>query len=177
MRKIILVLALLAGGASAPAAPTHACDVHGWGSAAQTQVRASPSPGARLLGVLRQRPSEERGQEINGTYPEFRITGAQNGWFRITGTDYGDYGDPPPRWRWFRGTGWVRGDQIGGQVMAGRLHQGPSEKSRSRPYGKEADMVTIRRLLDCQGLWVKIEADIGTGWIQGLCNNQVTTCS
>lgn len=177
MKRMIAMFALLACGAASPAARTNVCDVYGWGSTPRTQVRSAPAQGARFLGVLRHRAAVESDQEINGTFPEFRIIGAQGGWFRITGTDYGDYGDPLPRWRWFRGTGWVHGDQIGGQVMAGRLHIAPSERSRSRDYGKPADIVEIRRLLDCQGHWVKVEADIGTGWIDGLCNNQVTNCS
>lgn len=177
MRRLIALTALLAGGAAAPAAGMHQCDVTGWGSAARLDIRAAPAAGARLLGTLRRRAASENGEEINGTFPEFRIIGAQRGWFRITAAHYGDYGDPPPRWRWYRGTGWVRGDQIGGQLLAGRLHTAPSEKSRSRPYGVEPDGVTIRRLLDCQGYWVKIEADIGTGWVHGLCSNQVTTCN
>lgn len=176
MRKMILLALLVCGGA-APLQPGSTCDVHGWGASPRVEVRAAPAANARLLGTLRHRAAVESGTDINGTFPEFHIVGAQGGWFRITGTDYGDYGDPLPRWRWYRGTGWVRGNQIGGQVLAGRLHVAPSKRSRSRDYGKPADIVTIRRLLDCQGHWVKIEADIGTGWINGLCNNQVTTCS
>ncbi len=177
MRKILSLAAMLACCGAAPMPQTHGCDVHGWGSAPVMQVRAAPSPGARLLGVLRQRAADEGGQEITGTFPEFRITGAQGGWFRITGADYGDYGDPAPRRAWYRGAGWVRGDQIGGQVLAGRLHAAPAETSRSRRYGKDADAVTIRRLLDCRGFWVKVEADIGTGWVHDMCSNQVTTCN
>ena len=172
---LAMATALLGGATTAPA--PRACDVHGWGSAPRVEVRSAPSQTARLLATMRQRAALERGQEVNGTFPEFHIGASQGGWFRIDSADYGDYGDPPPRQRLFRGTGWVRGDRIGGQVMSGRLYTAPSEKSRSRPYGKEPDIVTIRRLLDCQGYWVKIEADIGTGWIQGLCSNQVTNCS
>ncbi len=177
MRKFLILAMMLACCAASPLPQVHRCDVHGWGSAPSTQVRAAPSASAPLLGLLRQRAATEGGQEVNGTYPEFHITGAQASWFRIAGANYGDYGDPAPRRAWYRGTGWVRGDQIGGQVLSGRLHAAPSGRSRSRPYGKAADGVIIRRMLDCRGYWVKIEADIGTGWVEGLCSNQVTTCN
>lgn len=178
MRRIFLAgLTALCCTGAAPAPVTHSCDVTGWGSTPQVEVRAGPSPGTRMLAIMRQRAASEGGQEVNGAFPEFHIVAASNGWFRIEQASYGDYGDPPPRQRLFRGTGWVSGDRIGGQLYSGRLHTAPSEKSRSRPYGKEPDGVTIRRLLDCQGYWVKIEADIGTGWVHGLCGNQVTTCN
>jgi len=180
MKKLLMALAagLVCGAAAPSSAPsTNSCNVHAWGAARSTEIRAAPSGDARLLGTFRRRAAVESGTDINGPFPEFRIDAARGGWFRVVHADYGDYGDPLPRWRFYRGTGWVRGDQLGGQVLAGRLYAGPSERSTSRDYGKPADIVEIRRLLDCKGRWVKIEADIGTGWVNGICNNQVTICN
>lgn len=175
MKRAAAVLAILAGtGAAAPAAST--CEIQGWGSTPRTIVRAGPSSSANVLAVLRHRAARERGEDINGTFPEFRIDAASNGWFRIGEATYGDYGDAAPSRPLFAGQGWVRGDQIGGQLYSGRLHTLPRDSSPSRPYGKDTDAVSIRRLLDCKGPWVKVEADIGTGWAKGLCSNQVTTC-
>ena len=71
----------------------------------------------------------------------------------------------------------MRGDQIGGQLYAGRLHVGPTATSHSRAYGKGTDEVTVKRLFACQGTSMKVETDIGSGWVPGLCGNQVTTCN
>lgn len=169
-----LVTLLACTGASPP--PENSCNISGWGSAPRTVVRAAPAPGAKVLAVLPHRPAQEGGQDINGSFPEFRITAARDGWFRIDQASYGDYGDPTPRRPLYSGKGWVRGDQIGGQLYSGRLHVAPSQRARSRPYGMEPDSVSIRRLINCRGNWARIEADIGTGWVQGLCGNQVTTC-
>jgi len=90
-----LVTLLACTGASPP--PENSCNISGWGSAPRTVVRAAPAPGAKVLAVLPHRPAQEGGQDINGSFPEFRITAARDGWFRIDQASYGDYGDPAPR--------------------------------------------------------------------------------
>jgi hypothetical protein len=163
-------------GAAAPQPRTYVCMASGWAKGI-ADVRAQPSPRARLLARLAPRPAVQNGEDVNGTLPEFEIRGARNGWFLIAGASYGDYGDPAPRRPLYAGQGWVHGDRIGGQVFPGGLHVAPSERARSRPYGKETDAVEVRRLLDCRGQWLQVETDVGTGWVHGLCGNQVTTCS
>jgi hypothetical protein len=129
------------------------------------------------LARLVPRSAVQGGVDINGTLPEFEIRGFRAGWFLIGGASYGDYGDPPPVRRLYAGEGWVRGEQISGEILPGRLHVAPSPRSRSRAYGKGTDEVTVKRLLACEGSWMKIDSDVGTGWVPGLCGNQVTTCN
>lgn len=177
MKRTAALLATLAcTGAAAPGAAS--CDTSGWGATARTVVRAAPAPNARMLASIPHRAARERGEDINGTFPEFHINAARNGWFRIDHVSYGDYGDPAPLRAPFAGQGWVHGSQISGQLCGGeRFYTGPSERARSRPLPAAADAVRIRSLLDCRGNWVKVNSDIGTGWVQAFSNNQVTTCS
>jgi len=177
-RSIPALLALLACTAATTAPRQTACDTRGWGATAKTVVLADPSPGARVLAIIPRRAATERGEDINGTFPEFDIKAASNGWFRIVHVTFGDYGDPAPLRPVFAGQGWVHGSQIGGQLCGGeRFYAGPSERAHSRPLPAAADEVKIRRLLDCQGNWVKVDADIGIGWVRSFSNNQVTTCA
>ena len=177
LRNSAVLSALLLTVAAAPGPGTSVCRASGWGVGPQVDVRAAPSPSGRVLARLVPRAAEQDGVDLNGALPEFRIHGARGGWFLIGEASFGDYGDPKPRRPLYAGQGWVRGDQIGGQLMPGRLYSAPTQRSRSRAYGKGTDEVEVKRLLDCTGTWVKIEADIGTGWVNGLCSNQVTTCS
>lgn len=172
----LLTFAALGAAAAPPPPGTVACRLSGWSEVRGAQMRAGPSPDARLLATFSPRASRQGGVDITGTFPEFEIRGYNNGWFLIGGASYGDYGDPEPRRPLYSGEGWMRGDQIGGQLGWGRLHSRPSERSSSRPYGKAPDAVRIHRLLACQDTWVRIEADIGTGWAPGMCGNQATTC-
>ncbi len=177
MKRAAALLAIVASTGAAASGPT-TCDTRGWGSGPRTVVRAAPAPGARVLAILPHRGSTERGQDINGTMPEFHISAASSGWFRIDNAGYGDYGDPPPLRPVYAGQGWVHGNQIGGQLCGGeRFYAAPSLRARSRPLPAAADEVKVRRLLDCQGNWVKIDSDIGIGWVRAFSSNQVTTCS
>ena len=162
--------------------PRHVpCQASGYAVHPDTEIRASPSADAPLLAKVSPRGAIEGGFEIAGTLPEFEIRGYRDGWFLIAGTSYGDYGDygddPLPEAPLYAGEGWMHGRDISGQLRPGRLHRAPSESSRSREYGVEPDAIVVRRLLACQGWWVKVETDIGTGWAPGMCGNQVTTCN
>lgn len=169
--------ALMAASAGAetveiPAGMTR-CGFSAWSRDTTPQglnVRAGPQATAPVIARL------VEDKDATGSFVEFKVLGVSNGWFLIEHASHGDYGDPPPKVPVYAGRGWVSGSLIGGQLFAGRLYDAPSATARSRPYGKDTDAVTVKRVLDCKGNWVKIDADIGTGWVRGLCSNQVTTC-
>jgi hypothetical protein len=173
-RTIPALLGLLTLTAATTAPRQTACDTRGWGDAERTVVRAAPSPNARVIVVMRKR----HGEDVNGDSPQFDIDAVSNGWFRIRNASYGGYDGPEFERPLFSGRGWVHGSQISGQLCGStRFYTAPSERARSRPVPAAADAVNIRGLLDCQGSWVKVDSDIGIGWVNAFSNNQVTTCS
>jgi hypothetical protein len=149
------------------------CDFSAWSQDSTPQglnVRAGPRANAPVIARLVEQ------KQATGSFVEFEVIGVSNGWFLIDHASHGDYGDPPPRVPVYAGQGWVSGSLVGGQLLAGKLYDAPSDSARSRLYGKDTDAVQVKRVLDCTGEWVKVEADIGTGWVHGLCSNQATTC-
>jgi len=170
------LMAVMGAGAATveiPAKMTR-CSFSAWSQDITPQglnVRAAPRAAARVLARL----VEEK--QATGAFVEFRVLGVSNGWFLIEGASHGDYGDPPPKTPVYAGKGWVSGSLVGGQLLAGKLYDAPSETAHSRPYGKDTDAVEVKRVLDCNGDWVQVEADIGIGWVRGLCSNQATTCA
>lgn len=171
------LLALAASGAAEVTVPpdTVTCAASGWsndGGSSGLEVRAAPNAAALIVArfVRRMEP------ELAGDRVEFAIIGYRGGWLLIEGASHGDYGDPPPAHPVYAGKGWVRGSSVGGQALAGRFHAAPRADARSWSYGAEPDALTIRRVLECRGRWVRVETDRGTGWLDGMCGNQVTTC-
>lgn len=186
--RFVATLCALAG-AIGPAAPAFVhgeeapadyvpCDASGWTTKSNAEIRAGPSADAPLLATVSPRAKREGSVEIIGPLPEFEIHGYRDGWFLISGTSYGDYdGDPQPEVPLYSGNGWMRGEDISGEVLPGGFRPEPSLDSPSRAYGTYSDSVVVTRVLACKGYWVKVETDVGSGWVAGLCGSQVTTCS
>lgn len=177
-RTIPALLALLACTAAAAPPRQTSCDLKAWGSASPTVVRAAPSPTARILASMPQRKPKPGEDFVDGPSPEFHINAARGGWFRIDRAWHTGYDDPADDRELFSGQGWVHGSQIGADLVGGaRLHTTPSDHARSRGIPPQAFDFGISRLLDCTGSWARIQARFGTGWVRGLCSNQVTTCA
>lgn len=168
----------LAASVSVPA-DTVSCKLEGWSNDKDPNglnVRAAPNASAPILARLPQRPQAE-----NGALVEFEILGFKDGWVLIKGASYGDYGDPPPATPLYSAMGWVHGSRVGGQLVGGQnvigLYAEPRDSARRLPRPGNVDEVEVKALLDCTGLWAKIDSNIGVGWVYGLCSNQVTTCN
>lgn len=178
---LALVLTVLAGQAVAADSivvppDTIACSLRAWAADPDPQglnVRAAPNTSAAILGHYIWRKNADA-----GNFVEFNINGFKDGWFLIDGGTYGDYGDPPPPEPVYSGRGWVHGSRIAGQLLGltHGLRAEPDAKASEKPLGKAPDAVVVKKLLACKGNWVKLDTDVGTGWVAGLCSNQVTTC-
>lgn len=174
---LVLAAAGVAGAAEVQLPrDTVACDLSAWSrddDPAGLNLRAGPTTGAAVLGRL---PKRRDGAE--GVLVEMHVIGFKDGWFLIENPTYGDYGDPPPKAKLPTGRGWVHGSKLGGQLLGttGRLRDTPSPTAGGTPVGPDADAVEVVALLACRGRWVRIESGKGTGWVEGLCSNQVTTC-
>ncbi len=167
--------AALAEAVTVPA-DTVTCSMNAWAAdpdPAGLNVRAAPTASAAVLGHYIWRKNAD-----TGNFVEFEIKGFKDGWFLIEGGTYGDYGDPPPPEPVYNGRGWVHGSRIAGQLLGSThgLNAEPDAKSPLKSFGKSADGVVVKKLVACKDKWVKIETDAGTGWVAGLCSNQVTTC-
>lgn len=176
---LTLCLTVFAGQAAAVnvAVPpdTVACSFRAWAADPDPQglnVRSSPNLKSDILGHYIWRKNADA-----GNFVEFNVKGFKDGWFLIDGGSYGDYGDAPvvPP---YSGRGWVHGSRIAGQLLGltHGLRAEPDAKAAEKPLGKAPDAVVVKQLLACKGDWVKIDTDVGIGWVSGLCSNQVTTC-
>ncbi len=155
------------------------CKLEGWSTDKDPNglnVRAAPNASAAILARLPPRPQAESGSLV-----QFEILGVRDGWLLIKGASYGDYGDPPPATPLYSGMGWVHGSRVGGQVIGGQnvvgLYSEPKDSAKRLPRPNNVDEIDVKALLDCAGLWAKVDTNIGVGWVYGLCNNQVTTCN
>lgn len=170
------LLPLLLAGAPAPVTvPTDIvpCTINAWSNdpdPAGLNMRSAPDAKAPVVARFAQRPEGE------GSLVEFDVIGFRNGWFLVTHATYGEYGDPPPKKPLYVGKGWVHGSRLSGQLFAGGFHDRPDDAAPGRPYGVDTDAVQVRQLIECRGEWAKVATDVGTGWVKGLCSNQVTTC-
>jgi hypothetical protein len=186
-RASILLLPLLLAGAparpdTAPRESAHlvtvpadtvTCSISAWSSDPDPHglnMRSAPDAKAPVIARFVQR------SDADGMLVEFSVIGFRGGWFLVERASYGDYGDPPPAVPLYAGKGWVHGSKLGGQLFAGRFHDRPDDAAPSRPYGVDTDAVQVRQLLACRGDWARVATDVGTGWVKGLCSNQVTTC-
>lgn len=155
---------------------TTVCSFRAWAADPDPQglnVRSAPNLKAAVLGHYIWQKNADA-----GNFVEFNVTGSRDGWFLIDGGSYGDYGDPPPKEPLYSGRGWVHGSRIAGQLLGltHGLRAEPDSKAPEKPLSKAPDAVVVKQLLACKGDWVKIDTDVGTGWVAGLCSNQVTTC-
>ncbi|MGA8171691.1 MAG: hypothetical protein WB816_12795 [Methylocystis sp.] len=177
-----MLLAVMAGSALAreptiaPPPDMAICDAHGWSTDRDPNglnVRASPTEKAPVVARFVYRPDA-----VNGSNVQFDIIGFKNGWLLIENGSYGDYGDPEPKQPVYAGKGWISASMVAGQLFgsANRLFAAPSKDAPARKLAKPADEVSVKKVLECRRGWIKLETTEGTGWVGGLCNNQVTTC-
>ncbi len=152
------------------------CNTQGWATDRDPKglnVRSGPSAKAPVIAHFKY-----RAEAVNGANVQFDIKGFKDGWLLIESGAYGDYGDPEPKEPIYSGKGWISASMVAGQLFGGsnRLFSAPSKDAPSKKFTKTTDAVTVKKALECQRDWIKVETDEGTGWVGGLCNNQVTTC-
>lgn len=156
-------------------------------------VRAQPSARARVVGIVPPPwTAPGRDGEPGETYrSDFEVAGYRDGWFLIRGIKAPgvEYGERYPRSRPqpYRGQGWVSARMVGaalanGGLPGGRLYQAPNRHSSSREVSRpDGERIgagdVIQRLHACSDRWGLIEIQNERGWWNGLCSNQVTTCS
>jgi SH3-like domain-containing protein len=118
------------------------------------------------------------------------VTGYSDGWFRIDEAAFptSARGTGAPRREVFRGSGWVPAPTIKAQLAARSLRARPDARapqvaalSGRRQSGGSSfafgpDGVGVRRLLACQGTWVEAETELGRGWVERVCAEQLETC-
>ena len=187
-------------------AGTTACEMGGYSidmDPKGANVRAEPNRSARVLGKLaapvKADPKTDEatpGDDLWRT--EFRIIGHRDGWFLIEKAQHpfesSEYAAErgrrlPKTVKIYRGRGWVAAGLVGGQysnganLPTGALYAEPNADSARLPaMGKLGGPISVdggpRRVLACQGDWVKVESHNGvTGWWNSLCSSQVTNCS
>ncbi len=176
---------------------TEPCSFGAWSNdtdPAGLNVRAAPSPQAKVLGIVpppRKLPKEDdfSGEPVKS---EFRVIGHRDGWFLIEHVKPPGvaYEVPYPRHlpQPFRGRGWVSGRMIGGALAngglpEGRLYASPHADAASIEVMDSQDNrigpdTPIRRIHACSGWWALIETNEGQrGWWRSICSNQATNCS
>ena len=181
----VLLLAVSGGPAFAAGAGVTSCDIAAWSTdrdPAGLNIRAAPGTDAPVIGNLPP-PVTAEGYTFA---TEVVITGARDGWFRISRGDVIDYIHAERDAVVFEGEGWVSGRYLGLLLNHHRLYDAPSTEagvvaelvSHERGFGP--DSFIVDRLYDCEGWWVEVEAGYGDmryrGWTTGTCSNQVTTC-
>lgn len=185
LRAVLAAVASLSLGPHAFAASvsvppdTTICKLEGWSTDKDSKglnVRAAPNASAPILAKLPPRPQAE-----NGSLAQFQIVGFKDGWVLIKGASYGDYGDPPPATPLYPGMGWVHGSRVGGELVGGQnvigLYAEPKASAKRMPRPAGVEEIEVKALIGCTASWAKIDSNIGAGWVDGLCANQVTTCN
>lgn len=178
---------LLSLAAPATAAPIVACAISGWSADATPRglnVRAAPSPRARVLDRLPPFVSDD-----DGDYgPGFRITGSSGGWLRIEDArDVWGPGQPRPT---FAGRGWVHGSLV---RVAVQSRQGRGEPLSRAPVVVDtgdamlSEVGRVTGVHDCRGRLAQVSYRVdpsakvrgrrsGRAWFGGICGEQRTTC-
>lgn len=172
---------LLAGTAAGAATP--ACEIYAYvgdSDPAGPNVRAAPTPGAAVLKRLPHRAKDD----VEDIAPELEITRFQNGWAQVRDVFFGDYGsgrDQPL----FKGPGWISGKLLSATLNRIELRSAPRDDAPvvARLLGDDwgPDSVLVTAIEDCLGTYAKIRGRLPngnevSGWADGLCSNQVTTC-
>lgn len=165
--------------ASAPQPETARCDLAAWvmkDAPADLAVRAGPGPGYPAVATVPGPYSD--GAETY--FPEVKITGSRDGWFRITEIIIDLYGGlPTDPVTTFKGEGWLPGNVLRLWVESGRLRSGPSDDA---PIASTfaSDDFRIDTLHACTGFWIEVEGTYADkrprGWTTDVCASQVTTC-
>lgn len=146
---------------------------------AGTNVRAGPSKTAPVVVRL---PQGTKGDPQ--FTPEVVVAEFRDGWAWISRATLVDY-DAGTDKVLFRGQGWISGKLLSTALNRPGLHARPDDASPEivRLMGEDwgADSVQVLSIEDCLGDFVKVVAKlpdgrIFTGWADGVCSNQVTTC-
>jgi hypothetical protein len=175
-------------GKAAKAQPseTTLCELAAWvakDAPADLALRAGPGPGYRAVATVPGPYTD--GKETY--FPEVRITGSHEGWFRIAEIVTDLYGGlPTDPIITFSGEGWLPGNVLGLRVESGRLWSRPSDEAPIAFTFDEAgrqpddDGFRLDTLHGCEGLWVEVEGSYydkrPRGWTKDVCASQVTTC-
>jgi hypothetical protein len=191
-------------GQALPAGATP-CEMAGYSIDADPRganIRAEPNAKAKVLGRL---APPQKASQRDDAFPNdgvwrtaFQIIGFKDGWFLIEKAQH-PFDDPETirmvgrrstgGVRTYTGRGWIAGSLVGGQysnrggLPAGALYSEPRADA-SRTPAKNALGAEVgadggpKRVLACDGDWVKVESHDGvTGWWNSLCSQQVTNCS
>ena len=118
-------------------------------------------------------------------FPEVKITGARDGWFRISEVITDLYGglDTDPLVT-FSGEGWLPGNLLRTWLESLHLLSEPSDDApiafTVAAASSSSDDFQVETLHACDGLWVELEGRyLGKtlrGWSRDVCASQVTTC-
>lgn len=178
---VLLILAALPAGAG----PLHDCALTGWSleiDPAGLNIRSGPGTRFAVIGRVPTPP----GFDGSGIAPELAITGAQDGWLRISDAWFDDYGMGSQTGveELFSGTGWISGRKVGLELNRDRLFTAPSLEAPVATLfdapGLGGDTVRVTRIVDCTGKFARIEGVYDgkpvAGWADWTCANQVTTC-
>ena len=174
-----------AASAQPPAgtAAASACNFSGWSSDPDPRglnVRAEPSPTARILGTLP--PPEDHPDNETAFGTTFDVIGTRDGWFRIENARrWSDSASGPSTLP----SGWISGRYLHFQLQTDKAFAEPDPSS---PVVLTSEMVdgtltqfNYRNPTDCNGEWVRLTVvgrDGGErqGWVRGVCGIQETTC-
>ena len=170
--------------ADSPVAPASSrCTFSGWSSDIDPRglnVRAGPSPTARIVGTL---PPPEPGQDIEVDFgATFDVVESRNGWFRIENARrWSQAGSGPSTLP----SGWISGRYLAFQLQTDKVFALPSPRSpvvlTSWDENGTLTQFRYRHPTDCRGEWVELTV-IGRdgrerqGWVRGICGIQETTC-
>lgn len=186
---------------------TVACSISGYSIAtdrAGAAVRGEPQASAKILGRLA--PAQRARKADNEDVPpsdqlwrtEFDIVGFREGWLLIENALH-PYDDPNRRSvlgrrstggvKTHSGRGWVSLKDVGGKYTYhhrnfpnGALYSEPHADALRLPARNGRDEPiqggnSPRRVLGCDGDWVKVESHDGVvGWWKGLCGEPIADC-
>ena len=183
---LVIALSCCAGhAASVPPSETTLCDLAAWvmkDAPADLAVRAGP--GAEYPAVATVPGPYSDGEETY--FPEVKITGSREGWFRITEITVDLYGGlPTDPVTTFSGEGWLPGNVLRLWVESGHLWSQPSHDARiaftfEAASHADHDYFRLDTLHACQGFWIEVEGSYHDkrprGWTDDICASQVTTC-
>ncbi|MDQ4087825.1 MAG: SH3 domain-containing protein [Pseudomonadota bacterium] len=184
---LVLGAGALAAGALAQGEPSGeaqdgVCAFSGWSGdpdLAGLNVRAAPSPTARLIGRL---PPPER-IEGRDFATVFDVVEARNGWFRIENARRWDDDSSQPA---SLPSGWISGRFLQFQLGTDKAFAEPDPASAVvatawRDSAGERHDLGYSHPTACRGEWVKLTVTGHDGrareaWVRGVCGNQETTC-
>ena len=159
------------------------CNFSGWSSDPDPRglnVRAGPSPTARIVGTL---PPPERGEDVEVDFgATFDVVGSHDGWFLIENARrWSQQGRGPSNLP----SGWISGRYLAFQLQTDKVFESFDPGSRVILTSWEDNGTLMqfgyRQPTECLNEWVRLTV-IGRdgreqqGWVRGICGIQETTC-